>query len=238
MNEKWHGWMKLGPDEGISAGGPWVDLSQTVYDGMPRFAAFSAPRVVQIKKMPQDPLNVTELQIICHVGTHVDAPRHFVADGPTMDEIPLDRLHGPGVVWTVDVEPFGIIRIADLEKAKPELKWGDIVLLDCGWWSAFGTDRYDENYSLSQDAALWMVEHGVKLVGVDCSTVDLAHSQRPAGFNWPVHRILLSHGVLVAEHLTNLGSLSGKRVEVIFLPLKIRGADGAPARVMAREIRS
>ncbi len=236
MSDQWHGWMDLGPDKPMSNHGPWLDLSQTFHDGMPRFASFAAPRVEQIKKMPRDPLNVTEIQMVCHVGTHVDAPRHFVADGPPMDEIPLYRFYGPGVVWKLDVEPLGIVRVADLESAKPELEWGDIVILDCGWWSSFGTDLYDQNYSLSPDAALWLVARGVKLLGVDCGTVDLAQSRRTAGFDWPVHRILLSHGVLVAEHLTNLRSLSGKRVDAIFLPLKIRGADGAPARVLAREI--
>ena len=236
MADTWQGWMEPGPEESASVRGPWIDLSQTVYDGMPRFAAFTAPRVEQIRKMPQDPLNVTEIQIICHVGTHVDAPRHFVPDGPTMDEIPLNRLYGPGVVWKLDIKPFGIVGVDDLERAKPEVQWGDIVLLDCGWWSSFGTDIYDQNYSLSPEAALWLVNRGIKLVGVDCSTVDLAHTQRKPGFNWPVHRILLSHGVLVAEHLTNLKPLTGKRIEAMFLPLKIRGADGAPARVIAREV--
>jgi arylformamidase len=233
--ENWQGWMQIGPDDGSRERGPWIDLSQTIYDGMPRFAAFGAPRVEQIKKIPQDPLNVTELQIICHVGTHVDAPRHFVADGPAMDEIPLNRLHGPGVVWKFDVKPFGIIGVNDLENAGPELRWGDIVIFDGGWWPSFGTDVYDQNYSLSPEAALWLVHRGVKLVGVDCGTVDLAHTQRKPGFNWPVHRILLSHGVLVAEHLTNLAPLTGKRIEAMFLPLNIRGADGAPARVIARQ---
>jgi kynurenine formamidase len=203
---------------------------------MPRFASFAAPRVAQIKKIPQDPLNVTEIQIICHVGTHVDAPRHFVADGPSMEEIPLDRFFGPGVVWRLDVKPFGIVSEKDLESARPELQWGDIVLLDCGWWRLFGTEAYDQNYSLSPEAAAWLAAHGVKLVGVDCGTVDLAATQRKPGFDWPVHRILLSHGVLVAEHLTNLSPLSGKRIEAMFLPLKIEGADGAPARVIAREV--
>ena len=73
-----------------------MDLSQTVYDGMPRFASFGPPRVSQIRKMPQDPLNVTEIQIICHVGTHVDAPRHFFPDGPGIDQIPLDRFAARG----------------------------------------------------------------------------------------------------------------------------------------------
>lgn len=228
--------MKPGPAEAAPGKGPWIDLSQTVFDGMPRFASFGAPRVEQIKKIPQDPLNVTEIQIICHVGTHVDAPRHFVPDGPAMEEVPLDRFFGPGVVWKLDVEPFGIVSVEDLENATPELQWGDIVLLDCGWGTLFGTETYDENYSLSPEAASWLVDRGVKLIGVDCGTVDLAHAQRKPGFDWPVHRILLSHGVLVSEHLTNLPSLAGKRIEAMFLPLKIRGADGAPARVIAREV--
>ncbi|MGA8833847.1 MAG: cyclase family protein [Desulfomonilaceae bacterium] len=236
MADSWQGWMKIKSDQCSTGKGPWMDLSQTVYDGMPRFASFGPPRVSQIRKMPQDPLNVTEIQIICHVGTHVDAPRHFFPDGPGIDQIPLDRFRGSGVVWRLDIKPFGIIGTDDLERADPELQWGDIVLLNCGWFPNFGKDIYDQNYSLSPEAANWMVDRGVKLVGVDCSTVDLAHSQRRPGFNWPIHRILLSHGVLIAEHLTNLDSLSGKRVEVIFLPVKIRDADGAPARVVAREI--
>jgi len=236
MAYNWKGWMALGPAESAPERGPWIDLSQTVYHGMPRFASFAAPRVEQIKKIPQDPLNVTEIQIICHVGTHVDAPRHFVADGPAMEEIPLDRFFGPGVVWKIDVKPFGIVDVADLEHAKPDLRWGDIVILNCGWWPSFGTETYDQNYSLSPEAAAWLADRGVKLIGVDCGTVDLAHTQREPGFDWPVHRILLSHGVLVAEHLTNLSPLTRKRIEAMFLPLKIKGADGAPARVIAREV--
>jgi kynurenine formamidase len=61
-------------------------------------------------------------------------------------------------------------------------------------------------------------------------------SRRAADFNWPVHHILLSHGVLIAEHLTNLHALAGRRIEAMFLALNIQGADGAPARVVARPL--
>ena len=73
-----------------------------------------------------------------------------------------------------------------------------------------------------------------KLLGVDFSTPDLTAHKRPSGFTWPVHQILLSQGVLVAEHLTNLGGLANQRVEAMFLAIPIAGSDGAPARVLAR----
>jgi kynurenine formamidase len=80
------------------------------------------------------------------------------------------------------------------------------------------------------------VEHQVKLLGVDFSTPDLTAHKRPSGFTWPVHQILLSQGVLVAEHLTNLAPLANTRVEAMFLALPIAGSDGAPARVLARPL--
>jgi arylformamidase len=96
------------------------------------------------------------------------------------------------------------------------------------------TEHYEQHPYLSTDAAQWLVDHRVKLLGVDFSTPDLPGYLRPAGFNWPVHHILLANGVLVAEHMTNLGSFAGKRIEVMFLGLGIAGSDGSPARAVAR----
>jgi kynurenine formamidase len=184
--------------------------------------------------MPDDPLNVTEMQMVCHFGTHVDAPRHFIADGPAFDEIPLDRLHGPGVVWRIEADARGLIDAAALDRQRPRLRPDDILLVDTGWAAHLGSERYGDNPSFTLDAADWMVAQQVKLLGIDCLTPDLAVPRRPPGFDWPVHHRLLSHGVLIAENLTNLGSLAGQRIEVLFLALNIRGADGAPARVIAR----
>jgi arylformamidase len=60
--------------------------------------------------------------------------------------------------------------------------------------------------------------------------------RRPRGFDWPVHHVLLGHGVLIAEHLTNLRPLAGRRIEAMFLALAIEGSDGGPARVIARAL--
>ena len=80
----------------------------------------------------------------------------------------------------------------------------------------------------------WLVDHGAKLVGVDFSTPDLAAKHRAPGFDWPVHHVLLGGGTLVAEHVTNLAALRGRRVDVMVLAINLAGSDGAPARIVAR----
>jgi arylformamidase len=236
VSQRWQGWRPLAASEAPTGTGPWIELSHPLRADLSRVPFFPEARFGRIMSMPRDPLNVTEMQMVCHFGTHVDAPCHFIADGPAFHEIPLERLHGPGVVWRIATEANGVIDVDALARARPALQGGDIVLLDTGWSAHFGTARYDDNPSLSEAAAAWLVERGAKLVGVDFATPDLAVPRRPPGFAWPVHHILLGSGVLIAEHLTNLGTLAGRRIESMFLALNIEGADGAPARVVARPI--
>jgi len=229
MKQSWQGW-----DAVSDEASDWIELSHPLCSELARIPYFPPARFERIMSQPKDPVNLTEMQMVCHFGTHVDAPCHFIADGPAFHEIPLDRLCGPGVVWRLECEPYKLIEPTDLERLRPELRAGEILLLDTGCAEHLGTERYGQHPSLSPACAEWLVERRVKLVGVDFATPDLATSRRPAGFDWPVHHILLSRGVLIAEHLTNLRPLAGRRVEVMFLALNIVGADGAPARVIAR----
>src|SRR5581483_7571084 len=200
------------PPPSIPAG-PWLDLSHPLSPELARIPFFPPARFVRIMSMPADRLNVTEMQMVCHFGTHVDAPCHFIPDAPAFHEIPLERLHGPGVVWRVDATPYQEIDAAILDRLRPAATPGDIVLLDTGWAARLGTKEYERNPALTVDAAEWLVARGVKLVGVDFATPDLAVDRRPADFDWPVHHVLLAQGVLIAEHLTNLRPLAGRRVE-------------------------
>lgn len=234
MDNRWHGWRSRGaqahrPNE-------WIELSHPLSAALARIPFFPPARFERIMSMPKDPLNATEIQMVCHFGTHVDAPCHFIPEGPAFHQIPLDRLQGPGVVWHVDAEPYGLIDAATLARQRPALRPDDIVLLDTGWSAHIGSERYGENPSLSADASAWLVEQRIKLLAVDFVTPDLAVPRRPPGFDWPVHHALLGNGVLIAENLTNLRALAGHRVEAMFLALNIEGADGAPARVIARRV--
>lgn len=235
MYNHWKGWPKAAQPRGAGNRSAWVDLSHRLRPDLPHIASFPEAAFPRIKSMPADPLNVTEIHMVCHFGTHIDAPCHFIADGPALHEIPLDRLYGPGVVWRLRCEPYEVIEPERLEAVGPPLRPGDILLLDTGWAEHFGTARYDEHPSLSLGAAEWIVERQVKLVGFDFLTPDMPVNRRPAEFRWPIHHILLSQGVLIAENVANLQSLGG-RVEAMFFALNIEGADGAPARAIARPV--
>ena len=149
----------------------------------------------------------------------------------------MPRLHGPGVVWRLDLEPDSLVEAAHFEAARPALRPGDIVALDTDWAARFGTEAYEHHPSLGPDAADWLVQQRVKLLAVDFATPDLPVRRRPPGFDWPVHHRLLGDGVLICEHLRGHAPLAGRRVEFMVNALNIAGSDGAPARVLARPVR-
>ncbi|MDB5382427.1 MAG: hypothetical protein JWO26_2059 [Rhodospirillales bacterium] len=233
----WRGWMALPPAGATTAAGPWIDLSHPFSPAMPRVPTFAPLRMTRLKCLPADPLNVTEFSMVVHTGTHMDAPFHFYNDGPTFEAIPLDRLHGRGVVWRLDLAPDSLIGPEHLEVARPALEPGDILALNTGWSDRFGTESYDHHPCLSVAAADWLVARRVKLVAFDFVTPDLPVNRRPPGdFDFPVHRALLRDGVLICEHLRSAGDLAGGHAEFVFGALALVGSDGAPARVLARKV--
>ena len=232
----WRGWMELPAQRPSVPAGDWIDLTWPLSPTVPRIASFPPPRIERIASIPQRPLNITELQMVVHTGTHVDSPRHFFNDGPAFQDIPLQRLMGPGVVWRIDKPIYGLIEVDDLERMRPRLLPGDILAIDSGAAARVGTPDYDRHPSLSVAAAEWLVAQRLKLLAVDMPTPDIAIDRRPEGFIWPVHRALLRDGVLIAEQVTNLESFTGGRAEFMFCPLNIVDCDGAPARVLARAV--
>jgi kynurenine formamidase len=233
----WRGWSTSETSRTVpDAAGAWIDLSWPLSPVVPRLASFPPPRIEHIASIPDDPLNVTELSMVVHVGTHVDSPRHFYSDGPALEDVALARLMGAGVAWKIDTPLDGTIEPEDLERSRPELEPGDILLLDTGIAKYAGTPDYHRHAGLSEAAAEWLVEKKVKLLAVDMATPEMALERRPPGFDWPVHHTLLRDGVLIAEQVVNAGSLVGRRAEFLFLPLNIVGGDGAPARALGRAV--
>jgi arylformamidase len=151
-----------------------------------------------------------------------------------MDAVPLDRLMGSGVVLRLDLPPCAEITAEHLSGASPEIEPGDIVVLCTDWASKWGTPDWTRHPYLSLEGVDWLISRGVKLVAMDTINPDLPFDLRPEGFNFPVHRELLSRGILIAEQLANVNRLSGQRAEFIFGALSIADCDGAPTRVIAR----
>ncbi len=161
----WRGWNTSDAVRATTPAGDWVDLTWPLSTTVPRISSFPAPRITRVASIPANPLNVTRLSMIVHVGTHVDSPRHFFQDGPALEDVPLARLMGPGVVWRMDQPLYGTIEPADLERMRPELEPGDILVLDTGVAAFVGTPDYERHASLSVAAARWLVERKIKLLG-------------------------------------------------------------------------
>ncbi|MDH3235254.1 MAG: cyclase family protein [Alphaproteobacteria bacterium] len=232
--KEWKGWIEIPEPPAMGGGGAWIDLSYPLSQSLSRTPSFPEPRFERLHSMPQDPANLTEIQMVCHFGTHLDAPLHFITEAPAMDEVPLTRLYGPGVVLAVEAGDDMLVTAEILDAATPGVEPGDIVIVDSGWSAHVNTERYLTHPSLSPDAAEWLVDRRAKMLAVDTLTPDLPSIMRPEGFTWPVHHTLLGQGVLVAELVRPAPELRGRRVEVMVLALNVAGSDGAPARIVAR----
>jgi arylformamidase len=157
---------------------------------------------------------VTQVCLGSHTGTHVDAPRHFYPQGPTLDQFSLNRFVGPGVV--LDCRGAEDLEVSD--KLTEQLRRFSVppkalVLL----WT--------EGTLLTVDAAKILLEAGAGLVGTDAPSLDAEP--------YPVHRLLLANDVLIVENLRGLEALGPGPVDCAFLPLALAGTDGAPVRAIA-----
>jgi kynurenine formamidase len=213
---------------------PWVDLTQPLNPDSPRMSFLPAPAFRRLRELNAQGPQITAVDLCVHIGTHVDAPCHFIAGGASIEQIPAERFLLQGVVWRADPGPQGEISLAAVEPASRLLRRGDALLVSSGWGEIWREPRYAQNPFLSAELARWCVASGVSLVGVDCLTPDMPTALRPPDFDFPVHRTLLGNDVLIAENLTNLRALEGRRVELMLLPIPLEEADGSPVRAMAR----
>ncbi len=204
------------------------DLSQPIATGMTYVPGDPEPRVAPCPASP--PWRVSEVHVGSHSGTHMDAPAH-ISLGTTIDQIPLERLVGPGVV--VDVygkRPGERIGLADVgPEAQEHLRRGRWAIFYTGWSRHWGTLDYLTHPSLDPALARTLVEWGVGLAAMDMLNPDDTASGAAV-----VHETLLGAGVLIVENLTGLERLrAGQVYTFAFLPLKLAGGDGAPLRAVA-----
>ncbi|HZR99335.1 MAG TPA: cyclase family protein [Chloroflexota bacterium] len=212
------------------------DLSHTIATGMMQVASLAPVEVCQVSFLTQGArTNSQSLRLSGHSGTHVDAPVHVIDGLASIDSFAPDRFVGPGVVLPLAKGARGSIDAADLEAASRGLvRAGDMVLLHTGWDAYYGQQAYLDDYpSLTLDAADWLLDHGVRLLGLDLLSPDLPPVRRAPDAQLVVHQRLLGNDVLIAENLTGLAPLAGRRVRVSALPIKVAAGDGAPARITA-----
>ena len=216
-----------------------VDLTHTLEEQMPR-PQVPYGHIPWKSEAVGDRFNTYMLVVFEHTGTHVDAPIHLAGiHGASIDKVMLDRWMGPicCLDMTHKMEREFVTR-ADIhgwEKRFGDIEEGDIVLLNLGWernWrvpSGIENQPYlKNNPGLHPDAAQYLADKGVKLVGGDIPTID-----SDAEPSEPSHNILLPRGVLILENASNLSSVPPKGAYLIALPLKIGEGTGSPTRAIA-----
>jgi kynurenine formamidase len=215
-----------------------VDLSILVGPETQTYPGDPAPAFRPAFTMERDGVNVLALELGSHTGTHVDAPYHFEADGERLEGVELDRLMGPGVIADVtDHRDRQAIGWEALEPYADRLDPGTILIVRTGWSERFyGSDRYYEHPYLGADACERILERGVRTLAIDALNPDetlLDETQQ----RWPVHRLFLGAGGVIAENLTNLSAIDFPDPYVCLLPLRLSGdADGAPCRAVAMDL--
>jgi arylformamidase len=204
------------------------DVSLPIFPGMVTWPGNPAIVVAAARSIARgDSSNVSDVHLGSHTGTHVDAPAHFIPGATGVDLVPNELLVGPVVVLgleeverviTADVLetagiPAGTTRI--FFKTRNSRRWAE------------GAVEFDPNFvHLDQGAAGWLVDHGLRVVGTDYLSIE---GYKVPGA--PVHHRLLGAGVLIVEGL-NLSAVPAGSYQLFCGPLKLRGGDGAPARVL------
>jgi len=217
-----------------------TDLTHVLEPGMPmtrslpRFALWWHSQHAWGDKVSLQAMLITE-----HTGTNVDAPRHALPEGKTLDDLPLDLFIGPAVILDLrHVEPMAAISAEDIRQAEAHcserIGHGDIVLLmtgfdDKGWETV--PSLYDtylkKRPTISLEAAEYLVSKGIKALGSD------THGPDASGPTLPLHNYLLGKGIVLIEALSNLTEVGAERCLFIGLPLRIKGGTGSPVRAVA-----
>lgn len=206
------------------------DISLTVTPNLPVWPGDRPIELERVSKMEEGAHNnVSQMALSVHVGTHVDAPYHFIADGKTIEQLKLEVLVGPAQLVELP-EECELISAADLQQAGIAEGMQRVLLKtrNSRFWNQPGLPFQREFTSLAPDGAAYLVERGVRLIGIDYFSI------APFNDSVPTHRELLGAEVVVLEGV-NLSQVPAGRYQLYCLPLKLGGSDGAPARAILIE---
>jgi len=240
-----------------------VDLSQPFGDKVPLWPYFADVKIERMHYHAKSGVLSQVITTTMHCTTHADSPAHVFAGGPYTDEIPLSSYYGTGVVVDIPKEKWGVITPDDLEKARPKIEKGDIVIVHTGWHSKYAdsTEYFCYSPGLYKEAAEWFVDKGIKAVGVDQQALDhpLGTAIGPHGPGplrpdvceeykketgrdvledfpeWePCHNIIMRNGIMGWENVGgDIDEVLGKRVTIVGFPIRWVKGDGSIVRLVA-----
>jgi arylformamidase len=205
-----------------------IDLSHSMKPDMPVFPGTPPPEFDDVATIDADGYREKRISLHSHIGTHVDAPAHIIAGARTLDQLPLDMFCGDALLLNC-TSAGRHIHLQDLLPHGENIRRHAFVLLYTGWSRFWGDARYFDAYPvLTPDAARWIVDTGVRGIGMDTISPDPVNS-----VDLPIHHIFLEAGKIIVENLTNLQAMPDRSFLFACFPLKIKDGDGSPVRAVA-----
>jgi arylformamidase len=216
--------------------GKLVDLSHTLHPSgeKRRFSVerINANQVADVPLLPGQWYIMHNVNMVSHIGTHIEVPYHINPDGADTARLPLEQLVGEAVVLDLTGMDANIAVSLEQIKAAAEraggIHAGDLVLLHTGWDRFWDQPQYANPPYLSAEAMQWLVDQKVGLVGIDTHGAELPWSEEHTN-----HHIMMDRGIPHVENLRNLGALDRSRVFLFAAPIAIEGLESFPVRVVA-----
>ena len=240
-----------------------INLSTNWGHGMPQWPSRANLNVRVVEFHARDGLLVQQFEGIMHRGTHMDAPIHVQENEPTLTGYPLWRFFGTGVAVSIPKGKWGVITPKDLERAEPKIRKNDILMINTGSHRNYGDnpDYFAYSPGLYTEAAEWIVDRGVKLVGIDVQALDHPlgtflgpHGPGPAQPHldveykaetgrhiiddfpyWePAHKIMMTNGIPGIENIGgDIDRITGRRCTFFAFPWRWPEGEGCALRVVA-----
>src|SRR5215467_4282437 len=202
----------------------WLDVSVPIYTGMVHFPDNPSIEIETLTHVERGHLcTLSALRMGSHTGTHIDAPIHFLRGGAGAEEVPLDNLIGPARV--IEIKDPDAVKAQELRDHKLGVR-ERLLFKTSNSERLWKTSQFVRDFvSIAEDAASYLASLNTLAVGIDYLSAGSPET----------HRALLGAGVVIIEGL-NLTGISPGRYELLCLPLRILGGDGAPARALLRPI--
>jgi arylformamidase len=202
------------------------DISLGISSALPTWPGDPKVQIEQTSKISEGKeSNITKINMSTHTGTHIDAPHHFIDGGKTVDQIPLKVLTGRVYVLHLPDVPIITADILKDTTLPPRTRRILFKTRNSEHWVKNNMEFEKDFVALSPDAANYLVDRNICLVGIDYLSIASFHEPTPT------HEILLKAGVVIVEGL-DLSKIKQGRYSFYCLPLKIMEADGAPARAI------
>ena len=209
-----------------------VDLSHPIEHGMTTYRGLPGPHICDFWTRESSAANyddgssfqIGRIDMVANTGTYLDAPFHRYADGADIAGLKLEQLASlPGLLVRAEAQAVDADAFEGLDLA------GKAVLVHTGWDRHWRTDAYFQGHPfLTEAAARLLAARGARLVGIDSYNIDDTGARAR-----PVHTVLLGAGVLICEHMTNLGALAENGFAFTAVPPKIAGMGTFPVRAFA-----